>query len=331
MGNSQNISDELIFKILNNEASKTEKKDFQDWINESSKNRKTFEHLKNLWNDSKDLDTYYQINEAQAWDSIQKKVGSTLGKKIFINLTKIAAIATLIFLIGTSILFFIQNGKHQTFALNNEICVKTPLGSKTEIVLSDGTKIWLNSGSEIHYPAAFKKDKRDIRLVGEAYLIVEKDKKRPFYVHTNDIDIKVLGTSFNVKSYPEENTIETVLEEGMINISKKGSNKNYLLLPNEEAIFTKSNSTFEIKNNIDSQLYTSWKKGKIVFKREALGSLAKKLERWHNVHITIENKKLINEKVTGTFESESIEQTMEALKITVPFSYSIKKNDIIIK
>jgi len=331
MDNSQNISDELIFKVLNNEASETEKKDFQDWINESSKNRKTFEHLKNMWNDSKSLDTYYQIDEAQAWNSIQKKVGPTLGRRIFINLTKIAAIAALIFLIGTSILFFIQKEKYQTFALNKDICVKTPLGSKTEIVLPDGTKIWLNSGSEIHYPAAFKKDKRDIRLVGEAYFMVEKDKKRPFYVHTNDIDIKVLGTSFNIKSYPEESTVETVLEEGMINICKKGSNKSYLLLPNEEAIFTKSNSTFEIKNNIDSQLFTSWKKGKIVFKREALGSLAKKLERWHNVHITIENKKLIHVKVTGTFESESIEQTMRALKITVPLNYSINKNEIIIK
>jgi len=331
MKKKKDISDELIFKILNKEASETESQNFQDWINESSKNKKLFQHLEKLWNAPKGLDAYYKIDEKQAWNYIHSKIHPAPGLQIFRNMTKVAAAAALIFLIGTSTLFYIQNRELNTLTWNNEISVKAPLGSKTEVILSDGTKIWLNSGSEIRYPATFDKEQRDVQLVGEAYFEVEKNKKWPFLVHTDDVDIRVLGTCFNVKSYPEENNVETVLEEGSISICKKGSNEVLLLKPDEEAIYTKSTSRFEIKRKIESDLYTSWKSNKIIFKRETFSTLAVKLERWHNVRISIKNKKLAEEKVTGTFENESIEQVLEALRISVPFTYEVRKNNIMIK
>lgn len=336
MKNTENIPDELIFKVLNNETSESENMIFQDWINYSPQNQKIFLQMERLWKNSKGVGDYYKINQEYAWDIIYKKITKKPGQGILQSVLKIAAVVAIAYLLGGFTMYLIQPKPQQGISESKEICVKAPLGSKTEIELSDGTKIWLNSGSEVHYPPIFDRNKRDIYLTGEAFFNVQKDKEVPFFVHTDDVDIKVLGTSFNVKSYPEEDLVETTLVEGLININKKGSSRVLQLKPNEKATFIKDINNreraeqFVVTENIDTELYSSWRSGKLVFKREKFGDLTLKMERWYNVHITVENDKLFEERVTGVFENESIEQALEALKISVPFSYKISKNNITI-
>jgi ferric-dicitrate binding protein FerR (iron transport regulator) len=337
MKSTENISDELIFKVLNDETSESENKIFQDWVNRSPHNQKIFLQIEQLWKKSKGVGDYYKINQEYAWDIIHKKITKKPRQGILQSLLRIAAVVAIAYLLGGFTMYLIQPKPQQGISVSKEICVKAPLGSKTEIELSDGTKVWLNSGSEVRYPTIFDRTKRDIYLTGEAFFDVEKNKEAPFFVHTDDVDIKVLGTSFNVKSFPEEDLVETTLVEGVININKKGSSQVLQLKPQEKATFIKNieklqgeEERFIVTENIDTELYSSWKSGKLVFKREKFGDLTVKLERWYNVRITVGNKKLYEERVTGVFENESINQALEALKISVPFSYKISKNNITI-
>lgn len=336
MESTENIPDELIFKVLNNETSESENKIFQDWVNYSPQNQKIFLQIEQLWKKSKGVGDYYKINQEYAWDIIHKKITEKTRQGILQSILKIAAVVAIAYLLGGLTIYLIQPKAQQDISESKEICVKTPLGSKTEIELSDGTKVWLNSGSEVRYPTIFSRTKRDIYLTGEAFFDVEKNKEAPFFVHTNDVDIKVLGTSFNVKSYPEEDIVETTLVEGLININKKGSSQVLQIKPKEKATFIKyqeklqGREQFVVTENNDTDLYSSWKSGRLVFKREKFGDLTVKMERWYNVHITVENEKLYEERVTGVFENESIEQALRALKISVPFSYKISKNNIAI-
>ncbi len=332
----KNIPDELIFKVLNNEASASENEIFHKWLSHSPQNKKIFLQLEEVWNGSDRIKDYGQINQKHAWNTICVKIKQHSKLRLLRPAIKVAAAIAIAYLLGGLTLYFIQSKPDQNMTSHKEVSVKVPLGSKTGIRLSDGTEVWLNSGSEIRYPAIFDHSRREIYLKGEAYFEVEKNKGIPFFVYTDEIEIKVLGTRFNVKSYPDDDLTEATLVEGSIMISKKGSEEALQLKPNEKASLEKDaagqpDGSFVITKNIDPELYTSWKNEKLIFKREKFGALAVKLERWYNVQISVENKGLSEEKFTGAFENESLEQVLEAMKISVPFSYEINKNKITIR
>lgn len=299
--------------------------------------------MKALWQESGGLHDYNKIDEIKAWDAVYDKISGKTEKArsaLAFTIIKVAAVILISYVLGAMTIYLSGVKTFQSAVTENkEIRMRSPLGSKTEVVLSDGTKVWLNSGSEIRYPSEFGKKQRDLYLVGEAFFEVKKNKESPFLVHTENVDVRVLGTSFNVKSYPEEKMVETTLVEGTIHINKVGSSHILKLQPGEKAIFKrnadglkeKDDNAFLVAKDVDTELDTSWKSGKLVFKREKFGDLAIKLERWYNVHISVNNKKLTEEKVTGIFQNESIEQALNALQISVSFSYKIDKNNISIK
>jgi ferric-dicitrate binding protein FerR (iron transport regulator) len=276
---------------------------------------------------------------------------------------KLLVAATLLLTIGLSFTgaYFYLINKTKTLAAYNEI--RVPKGSKSSITLSDGSKIWLNALTNLRYPQKFGPTLREVYLEGEAYFKIAKDKNKPFYVRTSDLDIKVLGTTFNVKSYTDEGTIETILESGSLCISKKveGKKTNQVVLkPNQKLTFIKSEGrilvddikdklkgleenkkTIEktgqrleklyLSKNIDTKLYTSWKDNRLVFVDESFESLAVKMERWYNVRIIIKGDKLKQFRFTGIFENETIEQALKALQITTRFEYTFDQNIITIQ
>ena len=139
-----------------------------------------------------------------------------------------------------------------------------PRGSEYSIVLADGTKVFLNASSEIYYPVVFPGDKREVGLKGEAYFEVAKDEHRPFFVQTGDVRIRVLGTSFNVTSYPEHEKIETTLEQGRIQITN--GKEQVDVVPGKQVVYDKKNSQFKMRS-VDTKLYTSWKDGYYKFEQ----------------------------------------------------------------
>ncbi|RZK24865.1 MAG: hypothetical protein EOO43_06995 [Flavobacterium sp.] len=160
---------------------------------------------------------------------------------------------------GQIVYLFKGKGEDETQKINT---LTTPAGGKFSVVLSDGSKVWLNASSSIKFPAAFSKDSRKVEIRGEAYFEIEKDTKRPFYVESGSSEIKVLGTHFNVMSYPDEYRSELTLLEGAVQFTKNGHAE--LLKPGKQILFTESDSyTKQITANIEEVM--AWKNDLFVF------------------------------------------------------------------
>ena len=368
--------DIIIVKFLQNQCSVSEIALLTEWINKSPENKAYFEQIETVWNSIDIKINIDQVNPETSWNELSRLIDQKDNKSkittvqktqsfTFNSLLRVAAIVLISF--GLSWLAFYSYYKNTLKASAGMLEVSVEKGSKSKVKLADGTTIWLNSETTIKYPDKFASNQREVYIEGEAFFEVAKDKKRPFIVHTSDMDMVVLGTSFNVKSYPDEGTIETTLIEGSLRIEKerKSGKKQYIYLkPNQRVILVKGkgrillgdinktnkktqalpkrNSKTEISvikrkekiylnENIDTNIYVSWKNNRLVFKDERFESLAVKLERWYNVKITIKNEKLKNYKFTGTFENETIEQAISALQLTTPFKYKFDKNKIIIE
>lgn len=161
-----------------------------------------------------------------------------------------------------------------------------PRGSEYSIVLADGTKVFLNAGSEIYYPVVFSGNKREVGLKGEAYFEVAKDERRPFFVQAGNIRVRVLGTSFNVTSYPGRKRIETTLEEGWIQITD--GKEQVDVVPGEQVVYDKNNGSFNVKS-VDTKLYTSWKDGYYKFDQMTLENIMETLSLWYDLNVFYAN------------------------------------------
>ncbi|SFC40440.1 FecR family protein [Flagellimonas taeanensis] len=210
--------------------------------------------------------------------------------------------------------------------------LNVPYGKKFEIVLSDGTQVYLNSGSSLTYPTAFyASGPRDVELTGEAYFTVESDSLRPFRVKTRELDTKVLGTQFNLSSYPDDETVQVVLVEGSLSVKRSnGSEASHLLLkPNQMASYSNGHKELQL-TDVDVSRYTAWKEGILYFKNEDFIHITKKLERHYNVTIEIRGDLLKSERYTGRFKTETIEEVLQGFQRIKDFDYKITNDKIIL-
>jgi ferric-dicitrate binding protein FerR (iron transport regulator) len=215
-----------------------------------------------------------------------------------------------------------------------------PVGEKSQIILSDGTHVWINSGSRLKYPLCFGKDSRDVVLEGEAYFDVTKGKKT-FTVNTPDARIKVLGTAFNVKAYPEDMKTQTTVVRGLVRVESRAKGiKPVVIGPDQmvvikdkpkAAINKKDIESLSVLNKVNTSSVTSWKDQLLVFSDETFEDIAIKMERWFNMKIEIDDAKLKKDRYTGKFvNNETIYQVLEAIKVTTPISYTVANDEIII-
>ncbi|WP_190809556.1 FecR family protein [Flagellimonas sp. S3867] len=234
-----------------------------------------------------------------------------------------------------------QDGKRLKYAntdSKNELAYNTlnvPHGKTFQLQLSDGTIVHLNAGSSIKYPVQFiEGSNRQISVTGEAYLDVAKDPARPFIVNTNGLNVRVLGTQFNVSAYPEDETTEVVLVEGSVSLytaeETYGSEKNVYLKPGFKGSLDKANNNIDTSEVITS-LYTSWINGKLVFRNMTFKNILKKLERHYDVVIENNNSDLTHEEFNANFGNEPIEDVLMELKANYGIEYTILDNQIIIE
>ncbi|MDG2281247.1 MAG: FecR domain-containing protein [Flavicella sp.] len=213
--------------------------------------------------------------------------------------------------------------------------LSVPYGKTFQIELSDGTKVHMNAGSTLKYPIQFiKGKKREVFLQGEAFFDVTKDPKHPFIVATDKLNIRVLGTSFNVSSYEEDAQVNTVLVEGAVCLYSKADAYNketsVSLKPGRKASWKKGSEVIKIKK-VDTSIYTDWRYGKIRFKHMQFRDILKKLERHYNVRITNTNEELANQSFTATFDIETIEQVLQSFDKNYKLTYVINGDRIQIK
>ncbi|UBZ14529.1 FecR domain-containing protein [Flagellimonas marinaquae] len=199
-----------------------------------------------------------------------------------------------------------------------------PNGKKFDLVLSDGTRVKLNSGSSIRYPVKFINGaQRKVFLKGEAYFDVARDENHAFIVNTNNLNVEVLGTEFNVSYYPEDQHISTVLVEGSVklyNQMPQDANGETTLTPGDLASWDKKSGKLSIKK-VDTSIYTAWKDGVLLFKNESFENIRKKLERHFDIAIENNVPLLENQVYTASFTNETIGEIMEAFDEDTPFDY----------
>jgi hypothetical protein len=215
--------------------------------------------------------------------------------------------------------------------------IKIPYGKKFQLELSDGTLVHLNSGTTLKYPVKFiagENENRQVFLDGEAYFEVAKDKKHPFIVNADQLNVRVLGTHFNVSNYPEDAVTDVVLVEGSVGMYRTNEefdgNKNTILKPGYKGSFNKENTLIFTKPVI-TDIYTSWINGGLTFRNMTFKNIITKLERRYNVTIVNKNEKLANEKFNASFKDESIEKVMSYFNDIHGINYTIKNNQILIK
>ncbi|MFA9192355.1 FecR domain-containing protein [Flavobacterium sp. FZUC8N2.13] len=210
--------------------------------------------------------------------------------------------------------------------------IKIPYGKTFAITLSDGTEVNMNAGSSLKYPVQFiKGHNREVVLEGEAFFNVTKDKTHPFIVKTRGVNVKVLGTKFNVSSYKEEADINTVLVEGSVSLSNVGvPNNNTMLVPGEKGTWNNQKAAIAVKK-VDTRIYTEWMTGELVFRKAAFKDIIIRLERSYNVSIENTKKELLDKKFNASFNKniESIEEVLTAMSKIQDFTF--KKEGKLIK
>ncbi|TMU56113.1 FecR family protein [Flagellimonas algicola] len=227
--------------------------------------------------------------------------------------------------------------KYSEVSSKRELAYNTltvPQGKTFQLQLSDGTIAYLNAGSSIKYPVQFMEGaQRQIYVQGEAFLDVAKDPNHPFVVNTNGLNVRVLGTQFNVSAYPEDETTEVVLVEGAVSLYTEedgyGSEKNVKLEPGFKGSFDKTSNHIDTSKVITS-LYTSWINGKLVFRNMTFSNIMKKLERHYDVTIVNNNKDLTHDLFNANFGKEPIENVLMELKANYGIDYQILDEKIII-
>lgn len=208
--------------------------------------------------------------------------------------------------------------------------ILTPKGGEYQLTLSDGTRVWLNADSRLDFPVVFVGERREVYVRGEVYFEVTKDVNHPFLVKTDKMEVKVLGTSFNVSAYEDERVVAATLVEGSIELSLHEGDKTVVRLsPGEQAILQDGNVSVR---QVDAKLYAAWTKDCFAFESESLETVLRRLSRWYDVDFRIENSEMRAKYFSGIIPKyEDVEKVLKMLEMTTNMSFEIKNNIIIIR
>jgi transmembrane sensor len=213
--------------------------------------------------------------------------------------------------------------------------LQTPQGGEYSLMLADGSKIWLNAASEIRYPVCFNDSIRKVYLTGEAYFEVSHNKSLPFVVVTNNYEITVLGTSFDVMAYNDEGNSKTTLVSGNVKIKtvadKNDKHNEIHLQPGQQAILDITSNELEVKN-VDTEIYTSWMQGKFVFNNETLEEIMRKLGRWYAFEIRYNDDDVMHYHFSGTLKRyDNISKILKMIEMTTHIKFEVTGNTITVK
>ncbi|OAD44402.1 FecR family protein [Polaribacter atrinae] len=231
---------------------------------------------------------------------------------------------------GNKLIYFTKDKINKSKELAyNELSV--PYGKKFQLVLSDGSQIYLNSGSSLKYPEEFMKgQKREVYLEGEGYFKISKNKEEAFIVNTNKVSTQVYGTEFNITSYENEEKVNVVLVEGSVGVyNKSNNNKERKLKPDQIASYSKIDHKMKV-DFVDIDSHIAWIDNVLLFKNEKFSVILKKLERHYGVEFIDNTKNFTNVRFTGRFEVESIEEVLNTINKVLNFKYTKNNNQIII-
>ena len=330
------MTKDLLNRFLNDQCTKEELQEIIRWINNDSFNIESRKWGMDDWINYKvDEDLYDNEKFRTLLDKIHHKINiegyrQTRKKPIRMITTWLTRAAAVLFLPVLILLIYTLSDGPKEVAENVDITIDSleiiaPIGSKTVVQFSDGTEVFLNHGSKIKYPQKFSGNTRNVLLTGEGYFNVAHNPEQPFIVKAGNLNIKALGTEFNVSAYPDENIVATTLVDGKVMIEKyTGDQKNEsigTMIPGQHVSYDiRTGETFSTKGEIGK--YICWTNGKLIFKRDSIVTIAKRLSRWYNIDIEVEGIEAKEYTYTATFVDESIDHILELLKKAAPINYT---------
>ncbi len=320
--------EKIVQYALGNVSNADEKNKISQYLMDNEESRGFYNSIKNTWALAKGGD------EGDGLANEYKKLSEKIVKPrhmLWQSALKYAAVLVLAVAVSYALLNSLK-GEGSPSAMNEVIC---PAGQIAEVVLADGTHVWLNAESSIRYPSVFNGKNRSLELKGEAFFDVMKNAKKPFMVKVNDIKVKVLGTSFNISAYPENNFMETTLVEGKVELLNKQGKKILDMEPGQKASYNLSAKKV-LLSEVDTRFYSSWKEGKISFYNERLETIMDKLERWYNVEFVFNDDEIMDYRFTGTIlKHKPLFQVLEVIKLSSPIKFKIipkseERNEILL-
>lgn len=306
------MNPELLQKYIAGNATEAEKQRVTKWIQENPENMREYMAQRKLHDMA-----LWRTEPVAEENSRERKHFSLRG--VCMEAAKIAAVLAIV-LLGTHY----WTGKHQVPEDKTWQSIYVPAGQRAELMLADGTKVWLNSRSTLTFPGSFKGNIRNVKLDGEGYFAVTKNVEQPFIVETNKCNVKVLGTEFNVMANAADSVWETSLLEGAVEILVPGSNNSGMRLEPNMMASLKGNRL--VKGRIKEADYFLWREGLLCFNDISVRDMIEKLKLYYGVDIVVNNTRILKNRYTGKFRTkDGVEHVLKVLKLNNKFTYT--KND----
>jgi transmembrane sensor len=335
------MSNNNIYQVISrhfvNTQSKKDEADLKVWINESNENKSLYEKIENHWHSpvQKKI-TIFKHEEVKSdiWNRLnykQKKLNNRKKPRRANLFLKYAAVIAL--LICSALVIYVQLNQEASEQTNLLLVTKSnTVGRKSEIHLKDGTVVNLNSESELSYHEVFSDTARIVWLDGEAFFDVVKDPTRPFYVISQNVVVKALGTSFNVSGYSDSDQLRISLATGKVLVSdNKGKlSSEIILLPGQEVFYQKDNQTFSPVVNFESNEVEGWKDGLLFFEKADLEEIIVTLERWYGVEIQVISHPNIKMNYTGQFKSQNLKNVLMSMGFVNNFEFEINNKNVLL-
>jgi ferric-dicitrate binding protein FerR (iron transport regulator) len=317
--------EQLLLKSLSGTISSEELKTLTVWLNQSEENKKLANDFTILWKHSSKKDTLQEnFQTKEEWEKLEaaiQKMEMPQGKEIALKRQvpwlKIAASVTLMAVCSALlyVLFFSQ-----------ETILKESHDSIVEVVLPDGSEVWLNRNSRLTYQDNFNEENRLLKLEGEAFFDVRKDPQKPFVIQTGKAKVEVLGTSFNVEAYAGSAETEIFVVTGLVSFSGLSDSKGITVKPGEAGVLKNKNLSLISQGKQLNAL--AWKEKRLIFKKTALSDVVKALEEYFNVDIEVKNKNALRCRFTGSFDKPSLSEIIEALGVSLDLNIVEQRDSV---
>jgi ferric-dicitrate binding protein FerR (iron transport regulator) len=326
MNNKQDI-DRLLADYWAGKLAPAARKAVEEWATASEDNQAIFREAKklaqalDLWQDMRQYDVSKALNQVN--NQIQN-TPRRQRKSLYEYWQRVAAILFLPLLLASAGLYYYQQVREERQPVIWQTVTVTN-GLRAQVKLADGSTVWLNGGSQLTYPSSFSGKERQVTLVGEAYFKVAKNEKQPFYVQAGPLKVAVTGTTFNVSHYPDDGQTTVVLTSGKVSLLGKDRQQWIKLAemkPCEMAVYDDYRHEISIAQ-ADTEKYTSWINGSLIFRDDLMTEVVKKLNRRYNVDIVIADREIAQYVYTATFRDETVERILYLLKKTSPIAYTM--------
>ncbi len=339
MTQNQKIPDRIkvaIVSYLSGQWDTCDASDLNAWLEEDEQNSDLFSRLVDIWEVNHMLQREKSIDVDRAWQKMEQQmdIQNWLAGRVkrLSPVVRYAAVIVLAVLFGAVGYQLLHRQMQWSSMAGNWIEYTTPYGSQTNLKLADGTQIWLNAGTTIQYNEDFGRMNRNVKLSGEAFFHVAKNKQLPFVVNARSVSVEALGTEFNVKAYPEEIQVETILMEGSVAVNKGiafGENRQVILTPGEKAVYNSDDGELSVLTTNGSS-EVSWFKDEWVIEKTNLEGIAKLLQRRYDVEFEFTDDRLKTYELRLTITDETLEQVLTAITYLAPINYKLNENEVLL-